>query len=237
MKTLHIVSVEKSSTPLKHVILFTDGKNENKAGLTLNQLIAQLKIQDRSGGEGGDGPRLAGAGARLEQDRAGRQVRGDVEGGQCAHAVPVMLSMAGPQTFGARPGRSVPGPATGSSRTAKGALLPWTSCHHASSCSPGITPPLRIVVGYAPGGATDRVARIVGDKLQARLGVPVVNIGSRQMGRDRGINVVDVGYDRAEIRAGICRHLSNGRYPMDPLYGDGHAGERIAEVLTTLSPR
>jgi tripartite-type tricarboxylate transporter receptor subunit TctC len=34
--------------------------------------------------------------------------------------------------------------------------------------------PLRIVVGYAPGGATDRVARIVGDKLQARLGMPVV---------------------------------------------------------------
>ncbi|WP_076999247.1 Bug family tripartite tricarboxylate transporter substrate binding protein [Variovorax sp. KK3] len=34
--------------------------------------------------------------------------------------------------------------------------------------------PLRIVVGYAPGGATDRVARIVGDKLSAKLGVPVV---------------------------------------------------------------
>lgn len=34
--------------------------------------------------------------------------------------------------------------------------------------------PLRIVVGYAPGGATDRVARVVGDKLQAKLGVPVV---------------------------------------------------------------
>ena len=34
--------------------------------------------------------------------------------------------------------------------------------------------PLRIVVGYAPGGATDRVARIVADKLQAKLGVPVV---------------------------------------------------------------
>ncbi|MCR8961592.1 tripartite tricarboxylate transporter substrate-binding protein [Variovorax sp. S2] len=34
--------------------------------------------------------------------------------------------------------------------------------------------PLHIVVGYAPGGATDRVARIVGDKLAARLGVPVV---------------------------------------------------------------
>jgi tripartite-type tricarboxylate transporter receptor subunit TctC len=34
--------------------------------------------------------------------------------------------------------------------------------------------PLHIVVGYAPGGSTDRVARIVGDKLQAKLGVPVV---------------------------------------------------------------
>ena len=34
--------------------------------------------------------------------------------------------------------------------------------------------PLRIVVGYAPGGSSDRVARIVADKLQARLGVPVV---------------------------------------------------------------
>jgi tripartite-type tricarboxylate transporter receptor subunit TctC len=33
---------------------------------------------------------------------------------------------------------------------------------------------LRIVVGYAPGGSTDRVARIVADKLQAKLGVPVV---------------------------------------------------------------
>jgi tripartite-type tricarboxylate transporter receptor subunit TctC len=34
--------------------------------------------------------------------------------------------------------------------------------------------PLRIVVGYAPGGSTDRVARIVGDKLQAKLGVNVI---------------------------------------------------------------
>lgn len=33
---------------------------------------------------------------------------------------------------------------------------------------------LRIVTGYAPGGATDKVARIVGDKLAARLGITVV---------------------------------------------------------------
>jgi UDP-hydrolysing UDP-N-acetyl-D-glucosamine 2-epimerase len=75
----------------------------------------------------------------------------------------------------------------------------------------------------------------VGIRECSYLGVPVVNVGSRQTGRDRGINVVDVGYDRAEIRAGICRHLHNGRYPLDELYGDGHAGERIADRLATMS--
>ena len=34
--------------------------------------------------------------------------------------------------------------------------------------------PLRVVVGYAPGGATDMVARFVGDRLAQKLGVPVV---------------------------------------------------------------
>lgn len=34
--------------------------------------------------------------------------------------------------------------------------------------------PLRVVVGYTPGGASDRVARIVADKLQAALGRPVI---------------------------------------------------------------
>ena len=31
---------------------------------------------------------------------------------------------------------------------------------------PALDGPLRIVVGYAPGGSTDRVARIVGERLQ-----------------------------------------------------------------------
>ncbi|MDQ8002451.1 MAG: Bug family tripartite tricarboxylate transporter substrate binding protein [Bordetella sp.] len=34
--------------------------------------------------------------------------------------------------------------------------------------------PLRVVVGYAPGGATDMVARFVGDRLAQKLGVPVL---------------------------------------------------------------
>ncbi|MFC5498323.1 Bug family tripartite tricarboxylate transporter substrate binding protein [Caenimonas terrae] len=53
------------------------------------------------------------------------------------------------------------------------ALLVATATAFAAHAQP-LDGPLHIVVGYAPGGATDRVARIVGDKLQARLGVPVI---------------------------------------------------------------
>lgn len=65
------------------------------------------------------------------------------------------------------------------------------------------------------------------------LGVPVVNIGTRQAGRDRGPNVIDVAYERDAIGAAIEQHLANGLYASDPLYGDGKAGERIADVLAT----
>ena len=64
--------------------------------------------------------------------------------------------------------------------------------------------------------------------------MPVVNIGTRQSGRDRGVNVIDVDYDRESILAALCRHLRNGRYPQDLLYGDGHAGPRIAQSIETV---
>jgi UDP-hydrolysing UDP-N-acetyl-D-glucosamine 2-epimerase len=73
----------------------------------------------------------------------------------------------------------------------------------------------------------------VGVRECSYLGVPVVNIGSRQTGRDRGRNVIDVDYDREAIIGGVEKHLSNGTYPSDPIYGDGHAGQRIAELLAT----
>jgi UDP-hydrolysing UDP-N-acetyl-D-glucosamine 2-epimerase len=65
----------------------------------------------------------------------------------------------------------------------------------------------------------------------AFLGAPAVNIGSRQAGRDRGANVLDVDYDRAAIAAAVRRQVAHGRYPSDPLYGTGDAGSRIAAVL------
>ena len=63
------------------------------------------------------------------------------------------------------------------------------------------------------------------------LGVPAVNIGTRQMGRERGPNVQDVSYDRKGIMRAIEYQLRNGRYEPCHLYGDGRAGERIADLL------
>ena len=65
----------------------------------------------------------------------------------------------------------------------------------------------------------------------AYLGVPAVNIGTRQSGRDRGRNVTDVSYDRDEIAAAIRVHTRNDRPVSDPIYGDGQAGPRIAAHL------
>ncbi len=65
------------------------------------------------------------------------------------------------------------------------------------------------------------------------LGVPAVNIGSREAGRERGPNVIDVGYDRNEIKAAILKHINGQRPPGVKLYGDGHAGEKIANVLAS----
>jgi UDP-hydrolysing UDP-N-acetyl-D-glucosamine 2-epimerase len=63
------------------------------------------------------------------------------------------------------------------------------------------------------------------------LGVPAVNIGSRQQGRERGANVIDVDHDRSQIVDAVRRHLKGKRPKSDTTYGDGEAGARIARCL------
>lgn len=63
------------------------------------------------------------------------------------------------------------------------------------------------------------------------LGVPAVNVGSRQLNRERAGNVIDTRYDAVEIERAVRRQLDHGHYPSSTLYGDGHAGERIAGIL------
>jgi UDP-hydrolysing UDP-N-acetyl-D-glucosamine 2-epimerase len=71
----------------------------------------------------------------------------------------------------------------------------------------------------------------VGIRECAYLGVPVVNIGTRQHGRDRGVNVIDVNYAHDDIASGIQRWLNSDRPASSYVYGGGDAGHRIAEFL------
>jgi GDP/UDP-N,N'-diacetylbacillosamine 2-epimerase (hydrolysing) len=68
------------------------------------------------------------------------------------------------------------------------------------------------------------------------FGIPVVNIGTRQEGRQRGTNVIDVGYQKEEIITaietvlydkGVKDKVIHSKNP----YGDGKSGKRIAEIL------
>jgi UDP-hydrolysing UDP-N-acetyl-D-glucosamine 2-epimerase len=63
------------------------------------------------------------------------------------------------------------------------------------------------------------------------IGTPAVNVGPRQGGRARGKNVLDVDYDRAAIADAVRSQLDHGPYESEAIYGDGRAGERIADVL------
>jgi UDP-hydrolysing UDP-N-acetyl-D-glucosamine 2-epimerase len=70
----------------------------------------------------------------------------------------------------------------------------------------------------------------------AFIGTPVVNIGTRQDMRERGSNVRDVSYDKTAIHEALAFQIKHGPYPMEPIYGDGRAGERIAEILVDCAP-
>ncbi|EPR35547.1 UDP-N-acetyl-D-glucosamine 2-epimerase, UDP-hydrolysing [Alkalidesulfovibrio alkalitolerans DSM 16529] len=74
-----------------------------------------------------------------------------------------------------------------------------------------------------------------GIRESAFLGVPAVNIGIRQGGRERGHNVIDVGYDRAAIVDAVRRQVVHGRYEPDLIYGDGKAGSRVVEIVKDFS--
>jgi UDP-hydrolysing UDP-N-acetyl-D-glucosamine 2-epimerase len=68
------------------------------------------------------------------------------------------------------------------------------------------------------------------------LGVPVVNIGTRQEGRERGPNVLDVQPERAAIMDACRAQIQHGRFESDPIYGTGKAGEAIAARLVKIPP-
>jgi UDP-hydrolysing UDP-N-acetyl-D-glucosamine 2-epimerase len=75
----------------------------------------------------------------------------------------------------------------------------------------------------------------------ASFGLPTVNVGMRQQGRERAGNVLDA----EPVAASIVQQLRKADTPsfraslsgLTNPYGDGHAAERIVQVLTTLPAR
>jgi UDP-N-acetylglucosamine 2-epimerase (non-hydrolysing)/GDP/UDP-N,N'-diacetylbacillosamine 2-epimerase (hydrolysing) len=72
----------------------------------------------------------------------------------------------------------------------------------------------------------------------ASFALPVVNVGFRQKGRERARNVIDaepsapaIGAKIAEAGSSSFRDSLAG---MTNPYGDGHAAEKIVQVLTSV---
>ena len=66
--------------------------------------------------------------------------------------------------------------------------------------------------------------------------LPFVCIGNRQKGRDKAINVLDVGYNSSEIYDAIKKSLNDENFlkkicSLKNPFGDGHSAERIVKIL------
>jgi UDP-hydrolysing UDP-N-acetyl-D-glucosamine 2-epimerase len=72
----------------------------------------------------------------------------------------------------------------------------------------------------------------------ASFALPTVNVGLRQQGRERARNVLDADPVALDIREKITHALSEAFRQslagMENPYGNGHASEKIVEVLTTV---
>jgi UDP-hydrolysing UDP-N-acetyl-D-glucosamine 2-epimerase len=72
----------------------------------------------------------------------------------------------------------------------------------------------------------------------ASFGLPVVNVGIRQQGRERAVNILDAPAETHAIRCAIARALDSGfrenlQGMVNP-YGDGTTSRTIAHILTSV---
>jgi len=71
------------------------------------------------------------------------------------------------------------------------------------------------------------------------FGVPAVNIGTRQKGRQKGDNIIDTGYNSHEIANAIDHALNdtefrnNVKNTKNP-YGEGNSSEKIVDILNKI---
>ncbi|HAI12450.1 MAG TPA: UDP-N-acetylglucosamine 2-epimerase (hydrolyzing), partial [Phycisphaerales bacterium] len=85
-----------------------------------------------------------------------------------------------------------------------------------------------VLVGNSSAGLIEAAAVVKG-------GIPVVNIGPRQNGREKPANVIDCDYGVESVSAAIKQALTQPPKCRKHPYGDGHAGKQIADILAKLN--
>jgi UDP-N-acetylglucosamine 2-epimerase len=71
----------------------------------------------------------------------------------------------------------------------------------------------------------------VGIRECAYLGIPVVNIGSRQNRRLQGLNVENVSYETISIKKAIDKQSKKHKTESSDIYGKGKSGKKIGNLL------
>lgn len=69
--------------------------------------------------------------------------------------------------------------------------------------------------------------------------IPVVNVGDRQKGRQHGANIINVGYNKEEIKSAVEKSLYDREYlnhlkKIKNPYGDGKTSQRVTKILENL---
>ncbi|MFH1662277.1 MAG: UDP-N-acetylglucosamine 2-epimerase [Candidatus Falkowbacteria bacterium] len=67
------------------------------------------------------------------------------------------------------------------------------------------------------------------------LGTPVINIGTRQDGRMRAENIVDVDYNSEKIEKAILRQLGHGKYMQSNIYYQDDTAKKIVDILAKIN--
>ena len=75
----------------------------------------------------------------------------------------------------------------------------------------------------------------VGIRECAFLGIPVVNIGSRQNKREQSENCINVEYFEEAIEKAILESLKKDKIASSRIYGNGNAGEALANILAEVN--
>ena len=88
--------------------------------------------------------------------------------------------------------------------------------------------------------ATALVGNSSSGKMEAPfLKIPSINIGTRQSGRPKTISVIDVLYDKNEIKKAILKTFENKNFlrqikTQKNIYGNGNSSKKIIKILETI---